>query len=470
MNRVLVAVLAAVDALIAAAVGVAVVLAPLTVLWVFGLGGDAEWAALWPAAVRIWQLGELVPLHVVLPTEYLTATGIPPEAATFVVSLAPLAFAASTAIFASRSGARAARAGAWITGVLSGTVVTGVLSFLFWLTSANPVALVYGWQALGMPTAVFAVSALLGAVVAAWRVGDDGLVDAVRSRIPRRWEDVPAASARGIAVSAMGFVGVGALLVVVATVVRGGEVIALFEAAHVDAIGATVIALGQLAYLPTLIVWGGAFAAGPGFAIGTGTAVSPAGTNLGVLPGIPALGLVPTSVSSLLLLLVLLVIAVGFMAGAAARVALLAGRRTEETAPRAATLVAIVLGSAASVAVLAALASGSMGPGRLEHAGPAPGSLALAVGLEVLIGATIGLFAPVRRDGRVRAAAGQGDEADDTDAADAADVTDASEISPPEADEPAADDTETENFAASDLDPLRTLPEDDPGERDTTER
>ena len=108
MNRLLVALLAAVDALVAASVGVAAALAPLTVLWVFGLGGGADWGALWPASVRVWQLGQLVPLEIALPPEYLNATGIPAEAATFWLSLAPLAFTTFTAVFAARSGGRAA--------------------------------------------------------------------------------------------------------------------------------------------------------------------------------------------------------------------------------------------------------------------------------------------------------------------------------------------------------------------------
>ena len=77
MNRLLVAVLAAIDAVIAAAVGVAAALAPLTLFWVLGLGGTADWGALWPAAVRVWQLGHLVPLHITLGDDYLIATGIP---------------------------------------------------------------------------------------------------------------------------------------------------------------------------------------------------------------------------------------------------------------------------------------------------------------------------------------------------------------------------------------------------------
>nr|NVP72911.1 hypothetical protein [Vibrio cholerae O1 biovar El Tor] len=57
MNRLLVALLAAVDALIAAAVGIAAALAPLTILWTVALGTGADWTALWPASVRLWQFG-----------------------------------------------------------------------------------------------------------------------------------------------------------------------------------------------------------------------------------------------------------------------------------------------------------------------------------------------------------------------------------------------------------------------------
>lgn len=424
MNRLLVALLAAVDAVIAAAVGVAVALAPLTVFWVVGLGGSADWGALWPASVRIWQLGELVPLKITLPAEYLAVAGIPADAAAFWLALSPLAFAGFTAVFAARSGARAARAGAWVVGVSAGAVVTGVIAWLLWATSANPIAAVYGWQALVLPTAVFAVPALLGGIVGAWRHGDDGVIDRVRARVSRnpRWSGVVEASARGAGVAVAGFIGVGALAVAVATITRGGHVIALFEAAHVDAAGASMIALGQLAYLPTLVVWGGAFAAGPGFALGAGTAVSPAGTSVGVLPGIPALGIVPEAASYWMLLSVLLIVAAGFVAGATARRRLPGAGRSlapaagtvsdgpdaEATAPRLAVLAAIVLVAGAAIALLATLASGSIGPGRLEAIGPSAGAAAFAAGLELLVGAAIALFGPARRSAPSEPSAARG--------------------------------------------------------------
>ncbi|EIC08883.1 hypothetical protein OR221_0591 [Microbacterium laevaniformans OR221] len=406
MNRLLVLLLAAVDALIAAAVGVAVVLAPLTVFWVMALGGTADWGALWPTAVRIWQLGQFVPLHITLGDDYLVAAGIAPQAASFVISLAPLALAVFTALFAARSGARAARSGAWAVGVAAGTLVTLLLAAALWATSRTPVAAVYGWQALLLPTLVFAVPALAGAVVEAWRIGDDGLIDGLRDRIDgldaRRghpWASAVSAAARGLAAAVSGLVGVGALVVAVAAVLRGGQVVALFEAAHVDVLGGAVLSLGQLVYLPTLIVWGASFAAGPGFAVGAGTAVSPAGTTLGVLPGIPSLGLIPDTPSPWLFALVLLVVAVGFVAGATARARLASA--DEFGAPRESTTavrlfvfgVIVVLGAAAA-ALLAVLASGAVGPGRLSTVGPAAGPFAFCVGVELAVGAAIALFSP----------------------------------------------------------------------------
>ena len=93
MNRLLVALLSLIDAVLAAAIGLAIALAPLTALWAFGLGGSADWGTLWPASATIWQLGHLVPVAVTLPDAYLAATGIDRSAGAFVLSLAPTVFA-----------------------------------------------------------------------------------------------------------------------------------------------------------------------------------------------------------------------------------------------------------------------------------------------------------------------------------------------------------------------------------------
>lgn len=430
MHRLIVLILSAVDAAIAVAVGVAATLAPLTLLWVFGFGGAADWGTLWAAGATIWQFGNLVPLQVTLPGDYLAVVGIDSSAASFVLSLAPLAFAAFTAIFAARSGRRASQADAWITGVLTGIAVFAGLSALIAVTAANPLATVERWQAILLPTLVFAVPLVLGAVVTEWREAGSGAIARLRDRVeaaPHGWGEVPGLVARGTAVVVVGLVGLGALLFAVALILRGGEVIALFEAAHVDGLGATVVTLAQFAYLPTLAIWGLSFIAGPGFAVGTGTAVSPAGTQLGVVPGIPILGALPESTTPWLLLLALLPVAVGGFAGWICRSRLVAPAVPESSGnatldallsrtrdepvehsmaaspdddpigARLVTAAGIAVLAGAASALLAVLASGAIGPGRLTEVGPAPGPLALAVGVEVLIGAAILLLSPRRR-------------------------------------------------------------------------
>lgn len=400
MHRLTVALLAAVDAAIAVAVGIAVTLAPLTLLWVFSLGGGADWNALWPASVTLWQFGNLVPLAVTLPADYIAAAGIDPAAASFTLSLAPLAFAAFTAIFAARSGVRASHADAWSTGVAVGTLVFAALATGAALTARNAVAGVELWQAILVPTLVFALPSLVAAVVTEWREGDIGVVARVRDRVEGAgggWGEVPALVAHGGAVVIVGLIGLGALLAAAALFARGGEVVALFQAGNVDGLGATVLTVAQLVYLPTLIVWGVAFAAGPGVTLGEGGVISPAGTQVGVVPGIPMLGALPESTSPWMLLLALIPVGLGALAGWITR-SRFAGAH-DPVAPRLAVTVGIAVLSGAGAALLSSVASGSLGPGRLAFVGPEAGPVALAVGLEVVVGAAILLLSPRSRTG-----------------------------------------------------------------------
>ena len=76
MQRLLIVLLAAIDAIVAAAVGLAVLLAPLTLIWAVSFGTSADWGALWPSAVTLWQFGHGVPLAVSLPDAVVRAVGI----------------------------------------------------------------------------------------------------------------------------------------------------------------------------------------------------------------------------------------------------------------------------------------------------------------------------------------------------------------------------------------------------------
>jgi len=400
MQRLLVALLAALDAAIAAAVGLATLLAPLTLLWVlaFGLGGD--WGALWPVSGTLWQFAHGVPLEVVLPAQLMSNLGIPADAERFALSVPPLAILVFTLLFAARSGGRAAASGAWLIGVGGGTAAFAVISALVALSARSDVLPAPRWAAILLPAVVYAVGVLAGAIRHAWSEGDGGLVDRVHDIVDDwgDWSPVPAESFRGAAVAVTALAGAGAVGVAVMTLLRGGEVVALFEAARVDVLGAAMLTLGHLAYLPTFIVWAVSWLAGPGFALGTGTAVSPAGTQLGVVPGIPVLGLVPENSTIWMLVSVLVPVAAGALAGWMIRSRLVWDGQGDAFWPRAAIAGGVALISAGVAALAAVLTSGSIGPGRLAEAGPAPGPLALAIGVEVLIGCGILMLTPRHRD------------------------------------------------------------------------
>lgn len=407
MNRLLVAVLAAVDAAVAAVIGIGVVLVPLTLLWLTAFSG-AEWSALWSTAIRIWELGNLVPLHLSLDDAFLVQSGVSADAQSFVVSLAPLALAGFVLLFAARSGRRAARAGAWGIGVASGTVVTTVIAALALVTSASAVVDVQAWQAVLLPVALYAGGALVGAVATAWGEGDEGPIDALHDRVdalPPAWRALPGLAVRGTGIVLAGLLGFAGLALVAAVIAGGGEMVTLFQMAQTDAIGAAGLTLAHLAYLPTLLVWALAWIAGPGVAVGTSTIVSPAVVDLGVVPSMPVMGLIPEQGSPFLLLVLLAPVTVGALAGLSLRLLLIQEWRAEgildddrePVLPRLALAGGVAVLSAAMAALLSLMASGSMGPGRLIDVGPEAGPVALAVGLEVLLGAVILLLGPRSR-------------------------------------------------------------------------
>ncbi|AXL11499.1 hypothetical protein DXT68_04620 [Microbacterium foliorum] len=400
MQRLLVALLAAFDAAIAAAVGLVVLLAPLTLLWTLSFGMTADWGALWPLTGTLWQFGHGVPLDLTLADDVLRAAGIAPQAASFALSVTPLAFLVFTLLFAARSGARAAKAGAWALGAVAGTAAFGLIATAVAFSTQISAARTDLALSIALPTVVYLVGAVGGGVRIAWEDGDGGLLDRLHDVVDSwgDWGPVLGASVRGTAFAVLGMVAVSGVAVAVMTLARGSEVVALFQAARVDALGATVLTLGHLAYLPTILVWAASWIVGPGFAVGVGTAVSPAGTQLGVVPGIPILGLLPENSSIWMLIVVILPIGAGAVAGWAVRSRLVWEGTPLATGPRAAIAVGIGVLTAAVGAVAAVLASGSMGPGRLSEAGPSAVLFALALGGEVLLGAAILLLSPRNRD------------------------------------------------------------------------
>jgi hypothetical protein len=431
MHRLIVSLLAALDAAVVVAIGLLLALVPLTILWIVAFGGAADWSALWPSAASIWLLGNLVPLQIALPETLTIALGIAGDASSFTLSLAPLALAALAAAMGARSGARAARAGSWLSGFAGGAVTTAALATAVGLTAENDVVVHELWHAIVFPTAIYAGAVLLGGVVTAWRVGDGFVIDRLRSSLARfapAWREVVPLIARGFAVAIATIVGIGALLTALSVILHGDRIVTLFQAAHVDALGATLVTLGQAAYLPTLIGWAIAWVAGPGFALGAGTVVSPVGAQLGVVPAIPILGALPETGEPWFLVVVLLPIAAGGLAGWVCRSSLARAGLDQRTSPRLVIALGIALLVGGAGALIALVSSGSAGPGALVQVGPEPGPLALALGVEVLLGAAVALLTPLGRD--ERGASGASGALDASDASDAPDAARRALVSP----------------------------------------
>jgi len=173
------------------------------------------------------------------------------------------------------------------------------------------------------------------------------------------------------------------------------------------AVGAALLLLAQLAYVPNAVVWAISFTLGPGFAFGTGTVIAPTGSALGPLPDFPLLAALPPGVHPAVPpWLSVAVLAVPYLAGA------FGGLLMTRAAPAAALETAPLWGFACGVltgcvlAILAAFAGGPLGSGRLAAVGPSGWQVGVVASLEVGVAAAVTAGAGNWLRQRSRASAG----------------------------------------------------------------
>src|SRR5690606_30762586 len=130
------------------------------------------------------------------------------------------------------------------------------------------------------------------------------------------------------------------------------------------------VTVGQLAFLPNLVIFAASWLVGPGFAIGAGSSVSPIATQLGPLPAVPFFGALPSGDLAFGFVGLLVPVLAGFLVAAILRPRLVESLDVDRpllwligTGAAAGVVAGLLLGG------LAAVASGAAGPGRLGEVG-----------------------------------------------------------------------------------------------------
>lgn len=190
-----------------------------------------------------------------------------------------------------------------------------------------------------------------------------GLSTRLLGRVPVQARAAVTGAVAGVAV----MLTVGGLLVTGSLVAHFSTAVNLAEGLHTGVVGGLLTAVVGVAVLPNAALCAGAFAAGPGFAVGAGTAVAPGGVTLGALPAFPLLAAVPHDANARWLQsLVLVPVIAGVVAG------LTALRRCPTARFDAAGLLGGLAGMLFGLlfGLLSQLATGGIGPGRMQDIGP----------------------------------------------------------------------------------------------------
>ncbi|MFG1850608.1 DUF6350 family protein [Actinomadura geliboluensis] len=248
------------------------------------------------------------------------------------------------------------------------------------------------WQALVGCFLVAVIAGGLGAAraVVAAQVAAEARGRRVRSGLGALLRLLPERP-RSLVIGVAGALGVllasGAVLVGAALAMNIAAADDLYGMLAPGVVGGVLLLLVELAFLPNAVIWGMAYAVGPGFSVGAGTSVSPTGVFLDAVPAFPPLAALPQPGPAPALSL--LALAAPFVAGAVGGT--LTIRSLPSPVAEGAPLWGFVSGAltGAVAALLSALSGGPLGGGRMATVGPSAWQVGLLAALEVGISAAI---------------------------------------------------------------------------------
>jgi hypothetical protein len=165
-------------------------------------------------------------------------------------------------------------------------------------------------------------------------------------------------------------------------------------------IGGVLLTVVSLGYVPNAAIWGASFAVGPGFAVGSGTTITPSVADSGTLPAFPLLAALPSDgpppgIAALAMLLPLVAAIVGGL--------VVARRATAELPAEHVAVLGAMSGLTAGLmfGVLAAVSGGPLGDQRLATLGPSAWRVALLASVALATVGAATAWAKARRRPRV---------------------------------------------------------------------
>jgi Family of unknown function (DUF6350) len=418
MRRTTIALLAALEASVAALIGLGIALVPLMLLWAVHFGLAVDMAVLLRAAADIWLVGHGVDLVVQLDPVTASRIAVPGAGDPFPITIALLGFALLTVVSGRRIGRRSAAGGHPFSGGIAAMLVFAIVGAGLALAAAADVARADPWQAALLPAGVVAIGVVIGTAGEVLRA--DRSTDAPTGLVRRSLPALPHGLAVGVraavrvgAGAAFGVLALAAVLVAVLIAVDYATIAGLYQALGAGVDGGIALTVAQLALLPNVVIWAASWLLGPGFSIGTGSLVSTGGTLLGPVPGIPLLGALPAEAAAMGAIWLIAPVLLGFIGAWAVST----GRDPSRDLPRttgwwAPLTLAAGAGSTAALVLglLAWWSGGAAGPGRLADVGPMPLAVAAVAAATVGIGAFVGGYAARVRG---RPAVGHADSRDE---------------------------------------------------------
>ncbi|WP_277208753.1 cell division protein PerM [Isoptericola croceus] len=328
---------------------------------------------------------------------WLLGHGVPLSAAGAEVTVVPLGLTALVLFTLHVAAKRSAvpTLAAWVAGTVTYAATTTTLAIA--LDVAGGTAAARGVQ----DVAVQVGAAVLGGVVMGggglalgmFSAPDGPLLAGIAPRMNPYLPDTLRLGMRAAVVGVAVLVGLGGLLAGT-WVVLGRETASLIAGGlGPSALGTVLLMLAQSALAPNLVVWATAWLAGPGFAVGQGSAFSPAVTEAGALPAVPVLGTLPGEAWSTpyTVWAPVLVVACGAIGG------WFAWQRLEPSLVRvrdvAWILAGVVLAAGGATVLLQGAAGGAAGSGELSVVGADVWVTAGLVAAEIGGGAALVLVA-----------------------------------------------------------------------------